>query len=69
MMSKFTERECKSILFQLAIKYGIAPNFIAKRLLSHEDRKDMMNGDLPLESLDNHVRVWKENGCSDRSAV
>jgi hypothetical protein len=64
-MSKLTEKECKSILFKLGIKYGVSPNLISTRLLSPEDKVDMMNGDVPLESLDLHVKLWKEGGCED----
>lgn len=64
-MNKFSERECKSIIFKLAIKYGIAPNLISTRLLSRDDRVDMMNGDVPIESLEIHVKRWIECGCED----
>lgn len=64
-MTNLTEKQCKSILFNLGIKYGVSPRMISERLLSPEDRVGMLNGDVPLESLDMHVKLWKEGGCLD----
>ena len=60
---KRTEQQCKSILFQLGVKYGISPKMISERLLSQVDKDDMAEGRSCLQSLENHVRVWKERGC------
>lgn len=57
-----TVEECKRILFQLAIKHGVAPKLISERLLSKEDKDDMLNGLVSFETLDCHVKVWKEYG-------
>lgn len=60
-----TEEECKIIVKKIAAKYDVSPKSIAERLLSPEDKIDMMNGDVPLESLDLHIKLWKEGGCED----
>lgn len=54
--------ECKRMLFKAAIKHGVAPKLISERLLSKEDKNDMLEGLVSFETLDCHVRVWKEQG-------
>ena len=53
---------CKRMLFKAAIKHGIAPKLISQRLLSKEDKDDMLNGLISFETLDCAVAVWKEYG-------
>lgn len=64
MNKPLTEREeqCKRMLFKVAIKHGIAPKLISERLLSKEDKEDMLNGLVSFDTLDAHVAVWKEYG-------
>jgi hypothetical protein len=62
-MKTLTERECNSIIFQTAIKHGVNPKEISEKLLSDEDKQDMMNGELPVEVLEIAVLLWKECGC------
>lgn len=57
-----TKQECQKKLFNLGIKYGVSPKLISTRLLSAEDKEDMLNGLISDEELDCHVKVWKENG-------
>ncbi len=57
-----TAEQCKKKLFKLGIKYGVSPNLIATRLLSRDDKHDMLNGLFTDEFLDCHVKVWKEFG-------
>ena len=57
-----TLEECKKALFRLGIKHGVAPKLISERLLSKEDKEDMLQGLVTLETLDCFVRVWKESG-------
>jgi len=40
----------------------IKAELISTRLLSREDKQDMLSGLLPIESLICHVKVWKEHG-------
>jgi hypothetical protein len=60
-----TKQECQKILFKIGIELGVSPKLIATRLLSEDDKQDMMNGDLSTEALICHVNVWKENGMPD----
>jgi hypothetical protein len=60
-----TKPECQKILFKIGIELGVSPKLIATRLLSEEDKQDMMNGDLSIEALTCHVKAWKENGMAD----
>lgn len=62
MEKKLTREQCKKKLFNLGIKYGVSPRLISERLLSPEDKEDMLNGLISDEALDCHVKVWKENG-------
>jgi hypothetical protein len=57
-----TVEECKRMLFKCAIKHGIAPKLISERLLSKDDKNDMLQGLVSFETLDCFVRVWKEQG-------
>lgn len=57
-----TLQQCKSLIFKLGLKYGIAPRLISERLLSSEDKEDMLNDLLPSEVLDSAVALWKEDG-------
>jgi hypothetical protein len=62
---QLTVDECKSIIFKLAVKFGVSPRLISLNLLSKEDKDDMLNGDLPLESLECHVQNWIVAGMPD----
>lgn len=62
-----TVRECKNLLFKLAIKHGVAPNLISERLLSKSDKEDMLNGLLPFETLDCAVKLWANYGMCNYS--
>ncbi len=64
MTKSLTEPEelCKRMLFKLAIKHGVAPRLISERLLSRDDKKDMLQGLVSFETLDCHVQTWKEYG-------
>lgn len=67
-----TVDECRRMLFRLAIKHGIAPRLISERLLSKEDKNDMLDGHVSFLTLDCTVAVWKEQGMlnyADGSAM
>jgi len=64
MTTSKTTDECKRMLVRLAIKHGIPPKLISERLLSLEDKKDMLQGLITAEMLDSFVKVWKESGMS-----
>jgi hypothetical protein len=50
--------DCKRILSKLGFQIGVSPKLIAERLLSKEDKEDMMNGLLSIETLDVAIRAW-----------
>lgn len=54
--------QCKDLLRTVARAMCVRADLISTRLLSAEDKQDMLNGDLPIESLMTHVKVWKEYG-------
>lgn len=60
-----TRDDCKRMISKTAFKCGVSPRLIATRLLSEDDKQDMLNGDLSLEALEAHVNVWKEVGLPD----
>lgn len=62
METPISVEECKKMLFKLAIKHGVAPKLISERLLSKDDKEDMLQGLITFETLDCFVAVWKEYG-------
>jgi hypothetical protein len=65
-MSKgLTTNDCKRILFNLGIKFGVSPRLISERLLDAKDKCDMLNGDLSIEALEVAVKAWKDAGMPD----
>lgn len=60
-----TREECKRVLSKLGFKLGVSPSLIATRLLSEDDKQDMLNGDLPIEALECAVMLWKDAGMPD----
>lgn len=64
-METLTKEECKKIISRLGFKFGVAPRLIAGRLLSDQDKIDMMEGNIPIASLEASVEVWRDNGMPD----
>lgn len=64
-MQVLTTNECKRILSKLGFKLGVSPALVATRLLSDEDKQDMQNGDLTIESLECAIKSWMFNGMPD----
>lgn len=62
-----TVEQCRKIIFNLGIKLGVSPKLISLRLLSKEDKEDMLNGLIPSDCLEAHVCVWKETGMRNYS--
>lgn len=56
---------CKDLLRTIAKMFCIKAELISTRLLSSDDKDDMVNGLVPIDSLVTAVRVWKENGMPD----
>ena len=57
-----TVEECKKTLVKLAIRHGVPPKLISERLLSQNDKDDMLSGFIPADTLDCYVKVWKQYG-------
>lgn len=57
-----TVDECKKILVKLAIKHGVPPKLISDRLLSKDDKEDMLQELISFDTLDCSVKLWKEHG-------
>lgn len=62
-----TSEECKRILFKVGMKLGVSPKLISTRLLSAQDKCDMLNGDMSIASLEAAVTAWKANGMPDHA--
>jgi hypothetical protein len=62
MPTPTTVEECKRMLFKLAIKYGIPPKLISERLLSTDDKSDILQGLVSFETLDCAIALWKKYG-------
>ncbi len=58
MTKTLTVKECKSELFKIGIQLGVSPTLISTRLLSKEDKHDMLNGLVPVDSLMTAVKCW-----------
>lgn len=67
MTKPWTVDECKKVLFKLGIKHGVSPKLISERLLSKDDKDDMLQGLISFETLDCFVKVWKEYGMCNYS--
>jgi hypothetical protein len=55
--------ECKKILFKLGIEFGVSPGLISTRILSVQDKKDMMEGVLTIDALRASVEAAKASGA------
>lgn len=60
-----TKEQCQRRLFHLGLKLGVSPKLISTRLLSNDDKQDMVEGLIPDEALECHVRCWMEAGMPD----
>lgn len=60
-----TADECRRMIFNVGLKCGISPKLIATRLLSEEDKNDMLAGLVDAQYLEQAVRVWCANGSPD----
>jgi hypothetical protein len=64
-MELLTKEECKKILSRLGFKLGVSPRLISERLLSDQDKIDMLDGNFEISSLEASVEVWRDNGMPD----
>jgi hypothetical protein len=57
--------QCKELLVIVAKMMCVKAELISNRLLSIDDKKDMLNGNLSIETLVTAVKVWIENKMPD----
>ena len=62
MSNGLTKEECKKILFKVGIKFGVSPKLISERLLSDQDKGDMVQGVIPISFLEVAVKAWQDAG-------
>jgi hypothetical protein len=67
MENKLTIAQCQKKLFQVGLKLGVSPKLISTRLLSKEDKQDMLAGLIEDETLECHVQCWMEAGMPNYS--
>lgn len=60
-----TTDECKRILFKVGLKLGVSPKLISERLLSDQDKCDMLSGEISIVELEASTEVWRDNGMPD----
>jgi len=65
MSSRLTDKACKAIIMWVAKKFNVEAELITTRLMDENDKNDMRNGELPIESLECHVMAWKAAGMPD----
>ncbi len=60
-----TKEQCQRILFKIGINLGVSPKLISTRLLSSEDKEDMLSGVLVLDALELAVKAWRDAGMPE----
>lgn len=60
-----TVEECKRMISKLGFELGVSPRLITTRLLDAKDKKDLVCGLLPVESLREGVKLWLKNEMPD----
>lgn len=60
-----TTEQCQKKLFNLGIKLGVSPKLIASRLLSNDDKDDMLKGLVEDEMLEIAVKCWMDSSMPD----
>jgi hypothetical protein len=65
MPRNLTDSECKDIIRKLGKRLNVEPRLITTRLMSEDDKQDMREGNLPVKSLEVHIKVWMDNGMPD----
>lgn len=65
MPKQLSDSECKEIIRRLEQRLGVDPALIVTRLMDESDKQDMRDGNLPVKSLECHIKVWKKAGYPD----
>jgi len=58
MPRRLTDVECKDIIRRLGKRLNVEPKLITTRLMSEDDKQDMREDNLPVKSLECHIKVW-----------
>lgn len=64
-LTPLSVEQCKDLLTTIGKMLCVKAELISTRLLSVDDKKDMLAGKLSIESLIIHVKVWIEAGMPD----
>lgn len=62
-----SREQCKKILFNLVIEFGVSPRLISERLLNDLDKDDMLEGLIKIEALRPSVELWRDSGMPNVS--
>ena len=62
---RLSVEHCKDLLRMIAKMFCVKAELISTRLLSKEDKQDMLEGLISVEELLSHVKVWVQNGMPD----
>lgn len=57
--------QCKDLLIMIGRMLCVKAELISTRLLSKDDKQDMLNGLVPIDSLITHVKCWIAAGMPD----
>lgn len=60
-----TKEQCQHQIFKIGLDLGVSPKLISTRLLSKDDKEDMLQGLIEYDYLVTGVRVWMLNGMPD----
>lgn len=60
-----SDDDCKQIIKMVCKKLCARPELVVTRLLSEEDKQDMRNCNLSIESLECHIKAWIDAGMPD----
>ncbi len=57
--------QCRKTIFNLGMRFGVSPKLISERLLSDDDKRDMLTGEINENVLAVAVGAWKDAGMPD----
>lgn len=57
-----TKQECQLIIKRLSKSLNVDAKAVSLRLLSSDDKKDMLSGKLPESALKSFIEAWKKVG-------
>lgn len=67
MSQNISSDKCRRMIFDIGLALGVSPKLISTRLLSKQDKDDMLAGELTKETLTSHVSIWNKMGMLDYS--